>query len=320
MVEVGIPVYKARNTIEDTLNSLVAQTRKRFFVCLSIDGEEDDYADIISKYRNLGLIIRVVHSKENRGPGIARQRILDTTQCEYLIFVDADDLLMPQAIDSLYNVIKVNNYDVVRSSFIRENPNGLNQFLRYDIDTITWFHGKIYKVDYLRKNNIHFYPTLRTDEDAFFNLVAWNCAEGKGSLDETTYLWRFNKESITRKEDAKQYFSDTYIYYVTSQIEGLKEIYRIKKNISNLLITYTIINIYDYYMQAKFYNLDLQPLERLIDTLNDKDWIKQYFNDGQNWIDISNKIKSSKIINGKYIIFYDENFVIWSKRLFKYDK
>lgn len=319
MIEIGIPVWKARDTIEDTLNSLVAQTRKRFFVCLSIDGDNDDYADIISKYRSLGLIIRVV-TGENGGPGIARQRILDTTQCEYLMFLDADDLLMPQAIDSLYNIIKANDYDIVRSSFIRENPYGPNQFLKYDIETITWFHGKVYKVDYLKKNNIHFYPGLRADEDAFFNLIAWNCAEKRGSLDETTYYWRYNKKSITRKNDVKQYFSDTYIYYVTSQIEGLKEIYRIKNEVNELLITYTLINVYDYYMQAKFYNLPLEPLDELILTLADKEWIKKYFHNGQNWIDISNKVKASKIIDSKYIIFYEENFATWAKRLFKYDK
>ena len=319
MIEVGIPVFHARNTIQDTLNSLVAQTRKRFFVCLSIDGDEDTYEDIISEYRLRGLIIRVVKG-ENGGPGMARQRILDTTQCEYIMFLDADDVLMPQAIESLYDTIKIGNYDIVRSSFIRENPSGPNQFLPYEIDTITWFHGKVYKVDYLKKNNIHFYPGLRTDEDAFFNLIAWNCAENKGSLNETTYYWRYNKESITRKSDTKQYFSDTYIYYVTSQVEGLKEIYRIKGSVNDLLITYTLINIYDYYMQAKFYGLSLVPLDDLVKPLGKNEWIKKYFLNGQNWIDISNKVKSSKIIDNKYIIFYEENFAAWAKRLFNYDK
>ena len=71
MVELGIPVYKARDTIRDTLNSLVAQTRKRFITCLSIDGDGEDYSDIIKEYQDRGLNIRVIEG-ENGGPGMAR--------------------------------------------------------------------------------------------------------------------------------------------------------------------------------------------------------------------------------------------------------
>ena len=47
MVEVGIPVYKARDTLPNALDSLVVQTKKNFIVCLSIDGDGENYQDII---------------------------------------------------------------------------------------------------------------------------------------------------------------------------------------------------------------------------------------------------------------------------------
>lgn len=102
MVEVGIPVYNARATLPDTLDSLVAQTYKRFIVTLSIDGDGEDYSDIVDMYRARGLKIRVITSVVNRGPGMARQLILNLTMCDYIMFVDADDLLMPRAIEVLY--------------------------------------------------------------------------------------------------------------------------------------------------------------------------------------------------------------------------
>ena len=91
-----------------------------FIVCLSIDGDGEDYSNIIKTYQNRGLKIRVINSKENGGPGMARQRILDTTQCEYLIYLDADDMLMPRAVEILTNGIRNNNLNILRSSFIRE--------------------------------------------------------------------------------------------------------------------------------------------------------------------------------------------------------
>lgn len=317
MVEVGIPVYKARETICDALNSLVSQTRKQFLVCLSIDGEADDYLDIIKKYQSLGLNIRTIWG-ENAGPGMARQRIIDTTQCEYLIFLDSDDMLMPQAVENLYKNAKLQDYDVMRSGFIREEVNKQDLVFPHDINTVTWCHGKIYKVSYLKENNIRFHEHLRADEDSYFNLIAWNCAPKRGSIDQVTYYWRFNKASITRKSETQKYFGETYLGYITSQIEGLKEIYRIKNQIPDILITFSLINVYDYYMQAKFYKLDEAAMDKIVKQIKDEPWLKEFFTKGQNWLDISKNVKATKIIDDKYIIFYEENFVIWSKRVFEY--
>ena len=65
MVEVGIPIYKAKETLPNALDSLVAQTYKNFSVCLSIDGDGEDYSEIISMYRARGLKIRVINEVTN---------------------------------------------------------------------------------------------------------------------------------------------------------------------------------------------------------------------------------------------------------------
>ena len=72
MVEIGIPVYHARYTLTKGLDSLVAQTKNDFVVCLSIDGDDEDYSDIISTYRARGLNIRIINTIINGGPGAAR--------------------------------------------------------------------------------------------------------------------------------------------------------------------------------------------------------------------------------------------------------
>ena len=50
MVNVAIPVYKARSTLPYCLNSLVAQTKNMFLVTLVQDGDGEDYSDIIEEY------------------------------------------------------------------------------------------------------------------------------------------------------------------------------------------------------------------------------------------------------------------------------
>lgn len=105
--EVGIPVYNAVDTLSRTLESLVNQTTSDFGICLSIDGDEhlEEYLDIVNDFTAHGLNIRTIYSNVNCGPGMARQHILDTTEAEYLIFLDSDDLLTPRAVEILTYVI-----------------------------------------------------------------------------------------------------------------------------------------------------------------------------------------------------------------------
>lgn len=225
-----------------------------FFVCLSIDCDGEDYSDIIEEYRRRGLHIRVINATENGGPGAARQRVIDTTQCEFLIFMDSDDMLMPRAVEILTRGIR-NNFNIIRSSFIREQAGKGDEIIPSNVNTITWFHGKIYRVKYLKEKNIRFLPGLRTDEDAYFNIVAWNSTEARGELEEITYIWRDNKNSLTRSKPIKEYFLDTYINYIHSQIEGIKKIYELNQEISASLLAQTLLNIYYYYMKARFYKV-----------------------------------------------------------------
>ena len=320
MVEVGIPVYKAKDTLPNALNSLVAQTRTHFIVCLSIDCDGENYTDIIATYRARGLKIRVIDAKENGGPGIARQRIIDTTQCDYLMFMDADDMLMPQAVKNLYDAIRYSDMDILRSSFVREETHKSDQIIPWSVDTITWMHGKIYKVAYLRNNNIRFIPEIRTDEDAYFNLIAWNSTEKRGEIQDITYLWRDNKNSITRSKNAVEYFKNTYLNYVFGQVEALKRIYQIRHGMNHALVTQTILNLYTYYMAARFYKLDLETLNKIISNLKNEIWMDSYLADGNAWIELLNNVKPGAFFEDEYVVFYQETINLWITRLLRKEK
>jgi hypothetical protein len=69
------------------------------------------------------------------------------------------------------------------------------------VGTITWFHGKIYRVSFLKEKGLKFHPDLRSEEDAYFNLLCWNCTNNRGEIAEETYIWRYNPNSITRTDE-----------------------------------------------------------------------------------------------------------------------
>lgn len=317
MVEIGIPVYKARDTLSTTLESLVNQTKKNFLVCLSIDGDGEDYTDIIKEYIRRGLKIRVIQSDENCGPGQARQKVIDSTICDYVMFLDADDIFMPRAVEVLYTNAKARNYDIVRGGFIREQATAEDKVMSCKDNVVTWFHAKIYKVSFLRQKNIRFLEDLRIDEDAYFNAVAWNSTENKGLIDEILYLWKDNKNSLTRALPVKEYFCKNYLNYIYSQVEALKTLFKINNQVNSTLVTYTLINIYYYYMKARFYNLNEAVMDKVISTLKNESWMQAWLQQGENWIQLIQTIKPGQVYDDQYVIFYTETFNIWANRLLK---
>lgn len=315
MIEIGIPVYHSREVIRDALDSLVAQTKKMFIVCLSIDGDGEDYSDIIKTYQERGLKFRVLQN-EHGGPGAARQRILETTQCDYIMFLDSDDMLLPQAIQTLFRAIRQDDYDIIRSGILREEISKSDVIIPGDGPTVTWTHGKIYKVAYLRENKIRFLSELKTDEDANFNLIAWNCTKNRGQITDLTYYWRYNKNSITRGSKKDEYFRNTYTYYIKGQVKALKKIAQLRPDAIESVIGVTLPNVYHFYMKARYYKLDETPLNEALESLQKYDWMQNFISNGHNWLKMLTDIKPAEFLEEeKTIIFYEEAFNKWVVRL-----
>lgn len=320
MVEVGIPIYKARDTIRMTLDSLLTQTQKIFSVCFSIDGDDDDYKDLVNEYTARGLKIRVIKSDENLGPGAARQHIIDTTTCEYIMFLDADDLLMPSAVHDLYEGIKVNDFDILRSGFIHEDSGGFDVLFTANTNVITWMHGKIYRVDFLKKNNIRFLEGLRADEDAYFNQIAWYSTNKKGELNGTTYFWRDNIKSLTRRGEPDHYFKQTYISFVHSQLESLKFIYNKTNSMDIGLFGNVIINLYYYYNEARERGLDCSSMEKDLYAMGKFEWVKNTFNEIAIWDLFINTTRCGGVLKESGMYFFEMNIRDWIIKFFNLTK
>ena len=54
-----------------------------------------------------------------------------------------------------------------------------------------------------------------------------------------------------------------------------------------------------------------------ISTLKNEDWMQLWLNDGTNWVDVIENIKGGLQIDEENIIFFDEPFNKWAKRLLK---
>lgn len=95
-VSVIIPVYKVEKYVAATVQSVLQQTYKNFELLLIDDGSPDRSVEICQQFTDPRIkIIR----QENRGVAAARNRGISQAQGEYLAFLDADDLWLPQKLE-----------------------------------------------------------------------------------------------------------------------------------------------------------------------------------------------------------------------------
>ncbi len=95
-----IPVYNAEDYLDRCLESIFEQSFPSYEVILVDDGSTDSSPLICDRYSATDPRFRTVH-KENGGVSSARNAGLNLAKGEYLMFVDSDDAILPDALERL---------------------------------------------------------------------------------------------------------------------------------------------------------------------------------------------------------------------------
>ena len=113
-VKIGVivPVYNAEKWLDECLESLVNQTKRFSEIVLVDDGSTDSSLAICENFKSRYSEIRVYH-QENGRQGKARNNGIVHISSEYLLFVDADDILHSDTVEILSNIINKKRYDAV---------------------------------------------------------------------------------------------------------------------------------------------------------------------------------------------------------------
>ena len=99
---VVIPVYNAEKTLSVSLESLRSQTFRDFEAVFVDDGSTDESPAIMQRFlEESGLPGRIICQEKNGGVAAARNRGILEARGEYLAFLDADDTLLPEALEKV---------------------------------------------------------------------------------------------------------------------------------------------------------------------------------------------------------------------------
>ena len=98
LVSVVIPCYNQAHFLPEAIESVLSQSYEEFEVLVVDDGSKDETAQVASQYVSKDSRVRLIW-QENRGLAGARNRGLDESKGEYVVFLDSDDRLQEEALE-----------------------------------------------------------------------------------------------------------------------------------------------------------------------------------------------------------------------------
>lgn len=243
MVNIIMPAYNAHTTIRQAVSSVCMQDNLNDIKLTIVDDCSDNPYDYLLKDFHY-LNIKILRKSENTGCGQSRQFGIEHTDCEFFMFLDADDCLYTSnAVNILLSNIKDSEYDVVVSDFIGETD--LKQYIIYHHSDV-WMHGKIYRTAYIKQNDIKFNMT-RTNEDSAYNAIILYSHGKIKYINDITYLWKHNDKSITRQNMFLASSMHEFIENGKYVISGLCRLKANKENILKCIVEY-LVSFYAYYI------------------------------------------------------------------------
>ena len=121
MISIIIPAYNAEQYIRRSIESCQNQTYSNLEIVVVNDGSKDSTSSLVREMQLDDSRIKLVE-KENGGLVSARKEALRFVSSEFVFFLDADDVIDENTIESLAQYTK--DYDVIVADFLLENENG----------------------------------------------------------------------------------------------------------------------------------------------------------------------------------------------------
>lgn len=211
LVSIGLPCYNVEKYIDRCISSILNQTYKNIEVILIDDGSKDSTGSILDKYAQTNNNIKVIH-QTNSGVSTSRNVFLDHASGDYVYFVDPDDYIAENLIETVYkyaiknqcDLVLFGRYDVYSNGSITKNipitQTGIldkNEVMRLLLSDIIQSHlwQKFYKKELW--NNIRFTANRVYGEDIAIMHLVFENATRIGNLPLPLYYYQINDNSLT---------------------------------------------------------------------------------------------------------------------------
>lgn len=261
-ISIIVPVYNVSDYIERCINSIILQTYKGEIECIIVnDATTDDSIEkckrIINAYKG-AVSFKIIEHEKNKGLSAARNTGTKTSTGEYLFYVDSDDDISSDCIESLVEyVINDNTVELVQGNYAKISNNcselGKSEFVRAEsndelrelflskrtLNEFVW--NKIIKRSIIIDNNLYNKEGL-INEDLLWAFYLIKHIKKAQLCGNTTYYYRVRPGSIvTSGSNRRQGSSYAYIYEeILHNLTSGKELNEMKGFLYNFAYNYAL--------------------------------------------------------------------------------
>ena len=237
-ISIIVPVYNVEPYLARCIESIIAQSYTDWELILVDDGSPDHCPEICDTYAIKDKRIKVIH-KKNGGLSDARNHGLDVASKDYILFVDSDDFIHPNMLQTMIRLGIEKNADIVQCGYIRgissvfpaiKESQKLHSYDSHSIFTSTKQQTILWAKLYRRSlwNNIRM-PVGKIHEDEFTTWKLYYHSHITVII-ETPYYYYYKNPSGIMSNEARR-FNSAFIEAHNERISFLQ------KQKENMLVT-----------------------------------------------------------------------------------
>ncbi len=252
MVTIIVPVYNAEKYIERCIKSVLSQSCSSFELIIVNDGSTDSTdkicKNICSPHANCYIL-----EQPNMGVSAARNYGISRATGKWIAFLDSDDFLEPDFVETLEKYSSTDNadfmlfnYSVIGRDIMHNNIRswgGVYQDNHLLIDGVInsnsnifsktslrspW--AKAYRTKIIHENNLHFEKDVTIGEDMLFNLAYYFLIRNFIYVDRVVYNYQYSDDSFSRRFNSNLIETDIAFHKNMNQI---LDKYRLVKQYEN---------------------------------------------------------------------------------------
>ena len=217
LIDIIIPIYNISNdALSSCLMSIFVQTcADSCKITIIDDGSTNfDYQKVIE---DAGVRdIQILRLDVNSGPGVARQYGLDHTDREYILFLDADDVLVADcALESLWKTFENDEVQMATGYCIYHYPDDRQTtIMQFPRDVL---HGKMYRRSFIEKYNLSFnglYSYMHEDKafSLMYLMLVYGTKSKIGYVKEPVYIYNYQNGISSQLANDSKYFIESLIH------------------------------------------------------------------------------------------------------------
>ncbi len=265
LISVIIPVYNVEEYLRECVDSVLVQTYQNFEIILVDDGSTDSSGEICDEYLEKDDRITVIHQK-NGGLSAARNSGLSEAEGKYVYFLDSDDYITDNSLETLVEIAEKDNSDIVffdavsfadtddfevSQNYIRKNKYKTDSGYAVFSEMIKnkEYHSAVPLLlinrEFLFKSGVSFISGILY-EDMVFTYQLFCKAAVVSQCKDALYCRRYRKNSIMTSSKSKKHFTSCVSVY-TANAEFTKQISQTDVSAANGFVCRCAFNIFNVY-------------------------------------------------------------------------